>query len=63
MNISDIQTLIDSIDDIIYGSIKEQATGMQVCEKLVALQSKLYDELDGMLDAMEAEHDYQQQLA
>jgi len=61
MNISDIQTLIDRIDDIIYGSITQQATGMQVCEKLVALQSTLYDELDEMLDAMEAEHDFNQQ--
>ena len=63
MNISEIQDLIDRLDEVVYGSITERATGMQVCEKLVALQSTLYDELDEMLDAMEAEHDYHQQLA
>ena len=53
MNISEIQDLIDRLDEVVYGSITERATGMDVCKKLVALQSELYSQLDTMLDSMD----------
>jgi hypothetical protein len=54
MNITELRDLIDRLDDIIYGSITEQATGLEVCKKLVALQSTLWDEIDSIDDAMTA---------